>query len=171
VNQENSIKLKLPRAIESDDRFDEIEKLLTKNSRPLWRRGTLAIPHLPFSPALEKALVQAKNIHQVERGLEGIERLLLNEAKGLEATRKKQGAENPNRISRLLILTSDGSERFYRSCESLLIQHADRVLGLRVGASSPVFSKNLFGEDKLSRALLVSDRDSVSQVLVSLAEP
>ena len=169
-NSETAYVLKMPRIIESDPLCDSIEQLLAKNQRPLWRRGTLSVPHLPLSPSLVKALHNAKNIHQIERGLEGIEKILANESKGLDALRKKQGTPNANRISRLLIVSSDGSERFYRQCESILAQHSDRVLGIWIGASAENFTKDMFGAEKISKALLVSDRDSVADVLYSLVE-
>jgi hypothetical protein len=168
VNAADPTERKLPRSLEKDDRYDEIVAILSNNLRPLWRRGQYPVAQVEFTPALEKALIAAKNVQQIERGLDSIERVLASEAKGIEMVRKKTGAENPNRISRLLIFSSDGSERFYRQCESILIQHEGRVLGLRVGASAEVLGKNLFGEEKITRSLLVSDRDSVTAVLLSL---
>lgn len=161
--------LKLPRQVETDPKREAIEKLLASDQRTLWSEGALKVPYVPFSPAFEQALVWVLRSRQVERGLENIEMVLEKEGKGLAALRVRQGTEVSNRISRLLVIADDGSERFFRQCEGILMHHGDRVLGLRVGVPSTRFSEKMFGADKLVKVLLVSEKDAVSRVLLALA--
>jgi hypothetical protein len=161
--------LKLPREIENDPRQSALVQVLENDKRLLWTGGTLPVAQVGFSSAFELSLVDALRGRAVERGLENIDQVLDREAKGLLAGREKQKTPVPNRISRLLIVANDGSERFYRQFEATLKRHADRVLALRVDVPSSRFSEKLFGADKLVKVLLVSDREAVAKVLLSLA--
>ncbi len=161
--------LKLTRVVEADPRHAAIEALLKKDCRPLWEKSFYKVPHIPFLPALESCLRDVHSRKKLERGVEQIERLLSKEQKGLAALKEKQGTEPFNRISRLFIVANDGSERFYRACEKVLLQNSDRLLLLHVDASSDRLAQCILGvSDKPLKALLVSDRDAVSGVLFSL---
>lgn len=162
-------KLKLPRQVETDPRCHAIEALLARDLRPLWSKGTLAVPHMPFLAPFETALLAAQHSRQLERGLEHIDKLLSGEEHGLLALREKQGTPTANRISRVLVISDDGAERFYRSCEAILIRHADRVLGLRVTVPSAQFGQKLFGADSLVKVVLVSEKAAVTHVLLALS--
>lgn len=163
--------MKLPRKLETLPQHEPLQALLSQNLKSLWKEGEIRVPALPFQPQLEKALVQAMTHKQLERGLERIEQVLQAEKKGLDAVQKKQGTAPSHRISRILLMTQDGAERFYRSCEVLLRQHGDRVLGLFLETDSNHLGLRLFGPDKAVKALLVSDKEAVVQVLLSLVEP
>jgi len=65
---------------------------------------------------------------RIVRELEGAQRALSVEQQGLEHVDRKTAVERGRRVSRLLILADDGSERFYREVESLLRRNAPRVL-------------------------------------------
>lgn len=161
--------LKLPRSLEGDARTPDIEASLTRDRRPLWSQGTLDVARVTLSEPLVTALTGARLTRSLERGQEHIEQVLAGESKGLEAARAKQGAPVANRISRLLVMANDGSERFNRHCESTLKRHADRVLGLMVDADSETFSSRVFGEEKLVKVVLVTGREVVAAVLLALA--
>lgn len=160
--------LKLPRKVENDPRHEPIEKLLKQNLRPLWEKITISVPHIQFLPPLEEVLTRALSYKQLERGLEHIDQILNSEKKGLDALRQKQKTAPANRVSRLLLIANDGTERFYRACETTLIRHSDRVLCLHLDVPSARLSRNLFGEAQLVKSLLVSDREAVAHVLFSL---
>ncbi|MBA2322190.1 MAG: hypothetical protein H0V89_13680 [Deltaproteobacteria bacterium] len=160
--------MKLPREIEANPRHAAIAAVLARDARALWSDGTLAVAHVPLDAPLEAALVAASNARQLQRGLERIEQVLEGEQRGLDALHEKQGTAPANRASRLLLAADEGSERFYRLVERLLLRHGDRLLGLRVEASPARLSQAIFGRDLLVKAVLVSDRDGVTSVLRSL---
>ncbi len=161
----------LPRAVESDPRHKAIEMLLKGDCKPLWEKSSLKVALIPLFPSLEACLKALLGRKHVERGLERIEQVLGNEQKGLLALQEKQGGTPSHRVSRLLILSNDGSERFYRSCEKLLLQHKNRVLLLILNEPSTRLAEIFLKEkDKTLKAILVSDRDAVSSALVSLVE-
>lgn len=162
--------LKLPRKLVAHPQHDALEKLLTQDRRPLWENGTIQVVNVEFTPALEDILLKAQQFRQLVHGLERIDQILSSEQKGLLALHEKQGTAPVNRVSRVLLISNDGAERFYRACESTLLHHGDRVLGLYVNADSARMGHKLFGPARSVKALLVSDREAVTHVLLSLLE-
>lgn len=161
--------LKLPRLIESDPRHDALVAMLQAEAKPLWEGGMIPVPHVQFTDDLVAVLKDALNSRQLERGLENIESILGKEQRGLDALAKKQGVPKARRVSRLLIVADDGAERFYRQCETLLLRHPDRLLALRVPVPCAQLAERLFTSEALVKVLLVSEREAVSSVLLSLA--
>lgn len=159
---------KLPRKIEALPEHEALKELLSQDRRLLWENGTLEIPTIHWSASLEQALVKALGFKQLERGLERIEQVLSHEKKGLLALQEKQGVPSANRVSRVLLIANDGAERFYRACESTLLHHQDRVLGLLLDVDSNQLGRQLYGPEKSVKALLVSDKVAAVHVLLSL---
>ncbi len=162
--------MKLPRKLEAHPQLEALESLLCQGLRPLWEKGTIQVPSLSLSLPLEEALSNALRFKHLERGIERIGQVLDIEKKGLLAVQAKQGSAPVNRVSRILLITNDGVERFYRACESTLLQHRDRVLCFYVDTDSARMGLKLFGPEKPVKALLVSDKESVSQVLLALVK-
>lgn len=154
--------------MESDPRLAQLEAQLAHNQQLLWAGGAIKVSQVPVTSEFEKILLSLQGLQQLERGLENIEKILESEKKGLEALNKKQGKQTVYRVSRLLIITEGGSERFNRNCERLLRDHADRLLGLRIDLSDAQLIERLYGSDALTKALLVSHRDAVTRVLWSM---
>ena len=165
-----AFELRLPRKIEADPRRPEVEAALTRDLRPLWEEGRIPVPHLALSDSMRTAILQANGFKQIERGLERIEPFLIREKKGLDELAKKTGQPPAKRISRLLVMTNDGTERFNRACETILFHHGERVLGIRLSLSSAELGQALFGEEKGLKAFLVSDREAATGILLALAD-
>jgi hypothetical protein len=175
MNSSNPLKhftlldLKLTRAVETDPRKKSIDTLLKRDCRPLWEKSTLLVPHVPLTHSLGTCLRTLLIRRQLERGLEHIDRILYNEQKGLLALQEKQATPPSLRVSRLFLVSNDGSERFYRACEKTVLQHRERVLFLCIDEPSSKLTQLFMNEkDMTLKALLVSDRDAVSGVLFSL---
>lgn len=165
------IELKLPRAIEADSRKAQVEVALKRETRKLWEKSSITVSQIELTPALEARLRSLVGRKQIQRGLERIDQLLASEQKGLIALQKKQATSPSHRISRLLVVTNDGSERFYRACEKTLLQNKERTLLLYLNESSGRLADIFIGEKVNNlKAVLISDRDAVSEFLFSLAE-
>ena len=160
---------RLPRRVEEESGAGHLARELAKRARPLWEGGELCVAPADLTPALEAALKSAFSAGQIVRGLEGAERVLVAEARGLRHVDQKTGVERGSRVSRLLLLADDGAERFYRNVESLLRRHAPRVLALRLSADERTFGQLLFGPDQLARLVLIAHKDGTSEVLSALA--
>lgn len=151
----------LPRRIEADARCAAVQAALAAAAAPLWARGTVPVARVPASPAVLAALRAAVRGGEVQRGLEGI-------AEALAAQRRGLLPGHDRRVSRLLVCTADGSERFYRGVERELLAHAPRVLGLVLETSAAELGARLFGDDAVAKAVLVERKDAVAAVLFAL---
>jgi hypothetical protein len=161
--------LNLPRRVAEDPGAARLASELVARSEPLWPGGECPVTRADLTPRLEAALKSAYSGGRIVRGMEGAQRALAVEERGLRHVDRKTGVERGRRISRLLILADDGSERFYRSVESLLRRHCPRVLALRLPIDETAFGRILFGRDEVARLLLVEHKDAVSAVLLALA--
>ena len=162
--------LKLPKCLESEPRLGELTALLEKDMRPLWSQGTLAVPHISFHEPLARSLAFSRRCGKLRGGLDNIQTLLQREEAGLVALRQRGVASEGARISRLILLSNDGSGRFNRACESMLTRYKERLLGCQVNVSSSVFGTRFFGSDAAVKIVMVDHRDNVSKVLLSMIE-
>ena len=162
--------LKLPKDVAADSRHGAICKLLTTNTTPVWDGAELQVPTLPLNQALAAECRRAVTTGLATPGLEAIEEVLASEQKGLDALLEKapKVPQNP-RVSRLLLMSNDGSKRFYRDCESLLVKYDQRLIGCRLDVTGDAFGSVVFGYPKLMRALLFVDKKAVARALLTLA--
>jgi hypothetical protein len=162
--------LKLPRKVEEDPRCEKISEVLKSNLSPLWQNSPYKIAELPLDPRVELALTYAFRSKKLEVGIENVEKILEQQKRGLDALNQKQGTQPALRVSRLLLVANDGSERLFRACESLLTQHGDRLLMIRFDVPSARMGKKIFGPDRGIKVLLVNERDAVESVLLALVD-
>jgi hypothetical protein len=162
--------LRLPKLVEADPRRQELLRILTDHARILWPEGKLRVPMAAFSPALAEALRTAHRAGQLVRSLEGAERRLAAEDRGLGLVDQQSGVLRGARVSRLLVLADDGTERFYRQVEKLLRRHGPRVLALCLNVKAETLGPMLFGPARRAALLLLDHKEAVSAVLLALVE-
>jgi len=161
--------LKLPKDLADDPHHDAIVAALITNAQKLWSNGRVLVPTLPFSPRLTDELKRALAHRQAAQGLELIGDELAREQKGLDALQDKLGgAKQGSRLSRLLFMANDGSERFYRDCDTLLSRYAQRLVGCRLAISGNEMGTALAGEGRVVRAVMVFDKKAASKALLAL---
>lgn len=160
---------RLPRRILDEPGAARLARELAARAEPLWSGGDEWATRVAPTPALEAALRSALAAGRVVRGLEGAERVLADEQRGLEQVDRATGVGRGGRVSRLVVLADDGSARFYRSVAYLLRRHAPRLLALRLELGERELGRLLFGADQVARALLLQHKDAVSAVLRALA--
>lgn len=161
--------IRLPRAVEDDPSAARLSVELAARGQPLWEGGELLIAQAEVSRELTAALKRAYSASQIVRGLDEASRKLAGEERGQKRVDRKTGVTRGGRVSRLLVLADDGAERFYRRVESLLRQHAPRVLAVRLSVDEKALGRLIFGPDQVVRLLLVEHKDAVSAVLLALA--
>jgi hypothetical protein len=160
---------RLPKAVEGEPIAAQLATELAKRARPLWKGGRLRVARAELAPGLETALRSVYSAGQIVRGLEAADRSLKTQARGLARVDRKTGVERGRRVSRLLVLADDGSERFYRNVESLVHLHAPRVLALRLAIDERALGELVFGPDQVARLLLIEHKHAVSALLLELA--
>jgi hypothetical protein len=143
--------------------------MLTAHTRLLWKDGDIEVTIATLSSALETALRNAHNAGHVIQGLESAERRLVLEERGLCLADGKSSVVRGERISRLLVLSDDGAERFYRKVESLLRRYGPRVLAVRLDVDAATLGELIFGQGRLARLLMLEHKEAVSAVLLAMA--
>lgn len=161
--------LRLPKVVEVDPRGAQLLLDLSSHAASLWSGSEMRVPVASMSDALAAALKSAYSASRVVRGMEGAEQTLAAEERGLRIADLQSGAPRGVRVSRLLILASDGAERFYRQVESLLRRHGPRVLAVRVSIDAEALGALLFGPGRRARLLMLEHKDAVAAVLLAMA--
>lgn len=138
-----------------------MEAYLQKNLKLLRPDGTHKAPQLVYDDALRKALKEALRAKHLVQGLEKIGNQLDKEKKGLDLLKNKSGQVSAPRMSRLILLANDGSERFYHDAESILIRHADRAYGCLVLADSETIGKEIAVKAMPAKAFMIDDRKAL----------
>ncbi len=161
--------LKLPKDLVADPRHAAVGELLETNCAPLWESARLSVATVPLTKGLAQVLREALQTGHAAQGLEVITAKLAAEQKGLDAVQEKtpQAPSSP-RVSRLLFVAGDGSKRFYRDTESLLLRHAQRLMVCRIDVPGEELGEALFGTPRLVRSVLVFDKKVVTRALLSL---
>jgi hypothetical protein len=162
--------IRFPKSIESDPRTSRLLGALTDHSRLLWPGGTVKIPEARLNDALKEVLLAAFHAGQVARSLQKADQRLAAEARGQGMADQKSGVPRGQRISRLLILASDGAERFYRQVESLLQRHGPRVMAVRLHADAEQLGGLLYGPGRAARLLMIVHKAAVGAALMALAD-
>jgi hypothetical protein len=160
--------LRLPKAIEADARREALDAAVRQSVRKLWRGGSIEVPSAPWSEAVASALGMAQREGHLVQGLEQAEKKLAQQANGLALADARSGAERGARVSRLLLIGNDGSERFYRQVERLAATHATRLLPVWLDASSKELASVLPRPGGVVRALSIEHKDSVTRLLFAL---
>lgn len=161
---------RLPKLVEADPRIHGLLEGLHSRAERLWPGGVLTVATAARSPAVEAALLLAQHEGRLVRGLEGAQTQLEAEKRGLANADRSRSTPRGERISRLLVLSNDGAERFYRQVEALLRRHGSRVLAIRFEMDAAQLGELLFGSGRVARLVMLERKESVSRVLLALAD-
>jgi hypothetical protein len=93
---------------------------------------------------------------------------LENERRGITNVRARSTAPYGNRISRLLLFSNDGAERFYRHIEQALQENAPRLLGCFVNIDSIALGRLITGRDSMIKIVMAEHKEAVSEILRAL---
>lgn len=156
-------RMKLPKDLEKEEVESAVRAVLEKESIELCSDSNIYIPVLKLNPELRKQIFYAKFIDELIIGYRDIEKTLENELHGLQNVNN-----NSDRVSRLLLVTNDGSPRFYSQLEFLHKNQGGRVLICRLDIDSLLMGNILELKDKQVKAVLLNRKKSVANVLKSL---
>jgi hypothetical protein len=159
---------RLPKTIEADALASLLPGQLLRRARPLWSEAVFHAASLVPGEAVRAALVSANQAGFVVRGLEAAERRLAEEERGL-ALSAQPDRTAAVRISRLLLVTNDGSERFYRNVEGLLRRHGPRLHAIRLEIDEHELGELLYGPGRVTRLVLLEHKNAVASFLLAVA--
>ena len=162
--------LKLPKNIMDHPRRPELEAYFAEREQNLREGSTIRVSRLEKAANLQDALTAAYGIGHLIQGLELIAEKLDREQKGLKIAQERAGQPPPQRLSRLLILANDGSERFYRDAEAILKRHGDRLWCCVIEATAVELGRAFTPKGNPAKALLIDDRNALGLFLSTLAK-
>jgi hypothetical protein len=155
--------MKLPKQLKIDNIEEQVLEALQKNSIPLYENSEMQIPLLKLTPELRQQIFYAKSLDELIFGYETIAKELAGELKGLQNVNNQS-----DRISRLLIISNDGSKRFYREFEFLLNKHGERILLCRLDVDSELMGYILGLGQKQVKAIMINRKNSVVNILKAI---
>jgi hypothetical protein len=161
----NLSEIRFPRQLEADGTAEAIRSVLMARTVKLWPGGELVVARIAMDDPLKKVLRMARLKGRIQYGFETISDRLADESKGIENVRGRGGAPYGDRVSRLLLFSNDGAERFYRHIESLLQAHALRLLGCLLDIDGIALGNVLTGKEIRIKLLMAEHKDAVSEIL------
>ena len=160
--------LRLPRTVESDPRGQDLLPILVKLAQPIRDGSEVSVPVAGYDK-VESALQSVHRSARLVRGLDSAKRTLAAEERGLQMADESSGVKRGGRVSRLLLLSNDGSDGFYRKVETMVMRHAPRVLAIRLEVDADTLGASLFGEGHTTRLVLIQHKEAVAEVLFAFA--
>ncbi len=161
--------MRFPRQLEADGTTGIIRRTLMARTVKLWPGGDLDVSMITMSDPLKKVLQKARLKGQIRCGFEAIFDKLESERRGIANVRERKGAPYGDRISRLLLFSNDGAERFYRHIEHLLQAHAPRLLGCQLDINGSALGNVITGKDRMIKLVMAEHKEVVSEILRTLA--
>ena len=132
--------------------------------------GLPAIPRQRMNRAIGNGLFEARRARRLVRGMEGAESQLASEEAGLRKVALASAEPRRRRISRLLIVSADGSSRFYQQAEKLRLQFENRLEVLLLDCDDETLGGAAFGPGKRTRAMLIDHKDAVIRFLTLILD-
>ncbi|MBW2558130.1 MAG: hypothetical protein JRD69_04735 [Deltaproteobacteria bacterium] len=164
----NISEMRFPRQLEADGSVERIRGELMARTSKLWAGGTIDVPVISLSEPMKTALKNARLQGRIRFGFEPILQKLIGEKKGITAVREQTDTPYGDRISRLLLFSNDGAERFYRHIEPVLEAHAPRLLGCFLDIDGAALGELFTGKGGSIKIIMAEHKDVVADVLRSL---
>jgi hypothetical protein len=159
-----------PRVLLAEGRGERLARWWRSAQAREVEAGRPGLARSPADPRLLSVLGDAWRARRLERGLEGAQAALAAEEAGLRAAVATRPVARGTRISRLLVVSGDGSPRFYREVEKLRTAHASRLEVLMLDCDEVVLGEAVFGRGRRARAVLLDHKEAVARLLVELDE-
>jgi hypothetical protein len=163
--------MRFPRQLEADDSAEMIRRALMAHTTRLWPGSTMDIPVIALSEPLKTALRKARRQGRIRLGSDPIFEKLTSEKIGIANVRSLTDAPYGDRLSRLLLFSNDGSERFYRRIEQALKAHAPRLIGCLVNIDGGALGHLMTGKEGVIKIVMAEHKDVVSAILRALVDP
>jgi len=160
--------MRFPRQLEADGSAESIRGELMARTSKLWVGSEIDVPVISLSEPMKTALKQARLRGRIRFGFEPILQKLAGEKKGITNVREQADAPYGDRISRLLLFSNDGAERFYRHIEQILEAHTPRLLGCLLDIDGTALGELFTGKGSIIKIIMAEHKDVVSNVLRSL---
>jgi len=157
---------KFPRAVEDSSSAQAVRDMFSAaQSQP-----GHGLPQAKLDSEVRTTLQRALRTGRLKRGFETTLGILANERRGLAKLQNKTGKTQAARVSRLILTSSDCSQRLLREIGDALQHNAPRVLALSLLADSATLGSLLYGADTRVKVLLLDHKDAVAEMLIAGAQ-
>ncbi len=160
--------MRFPRQLEAEGSAEIIRGELMAHTSKLWDRSEIDVPVITLNEPMKTVLQQARLQGRLRYGFEAIFKKLAGEKKGITNVREQTDAPYGERISRLLLFSNDGAERFYRHIEQVMEAHAPRLLGCLLNIDGSALGQLCMGKEAVIKIIMAEHKDVVSDVLRAL---
>ena len=160
--------LRLPKNVQNHPHLAQLEAHFSDSVRPIKPDSAVLVSHWAFDATLRATLKIVYGTGHLIQGLELITETLNKEQRGLRAAQEKAGLPPPQRMSRLMLLSNDGTDRFYKDAETLLRHHGDRLWACVVDVGAAELGLAFTPKGNPAKALMIDDRDALGLFLASL---
>lgn len=165
----NLLQMRLPRQLEADGADEIIRRQLAAHTTKLWARSAVDVPVIALTDPLKKALQTARLQGRIRYGIDPIFAKLAGEKKGI-ANIRERGDAYGDRISRLLLFSNDGAERFYRRIEQAIEAHTPRLLGCLLDIDGDALGRLITGKEGIIKIMMAEHKDVVAGILRAVVE-
>ena len=173
TNEEPSMnisEMRFPRQLEADGSDTAIRRALMAKTTKLWPDSRFAVPVIELCESLKKALKTARLQGRIRCGAEAIFEKLAAEKTGIAQVKSQSPAPYGDRVSRLLLFSNDGAERFYRNIEQTILTHSPRLLGCLLDIDGEALGQLITGREGIIKIVMAEHKDVVSAILRALVE-
>jgi len=160
----------MPRVLIAEGRAEAFARDWAARVEQATATGLPAFPRYPLGPAIGEGLFEARRAGRLVRGLEGAESALETQELGLAKAPATRPDSNRRRVSRLLVVSADGSARFYRGVERLLARFHVRLEVVLLECDEVELGSAAFGDGRHARALMIDHKEAVVRFLTLLHE-
>ena len=159
----------MPRTLIAMGLADAIASDWAARARAAVERAEPPFPRYDLDEAMSETLFEVRRAGRVVRGLEDSVTALAREEAGLSRAEATKTDSGHPRISRLLVVSSDGSPRFFRQVEQLKERYVHRLEVVLLEVDEHAFGEAVYGPGKRVRAILLNQKDAVIHFLEHIA--
>jgi hypothetical protein len=161
--------LKLPKDVLAHANVAQLDLFFGASQKPIRPKGGATVTFCSLDDALSSALRVTSGTGHLVQGLEMITKQLDKELKGLRAVQEKTRQVESQRMSRLLFVSNDGSERYYHDVDSLVKKHGNRLWCCRIEATAVELGERYTQKGQPTKTLMIDDRKALGLFLSTLA--
>jgi hypothetical protein len=103
-------------------------------------------------------------------GMEKIQKSLSQQSSGFQTLERRGVGSSPKEIVRLMLVSNDGSPRFYRTAERLIKEHEPWLALAVLNVDARELGRQFFGPEASVKALLLDHKEWVCRFLESWLE-
>lgn len=162
--------LRMPKDVADHPRREALESYFTTGARPIREGSRILVSVWSWDERIKKAIGVAAGAGHLQQGLEQIREVLEKEEKGLKAVQAKTGQAPAQRLSRLVLVSNDGTERFARDLEELLFHNTDRAHAVVLDVTAEVLGQMCTTKGRPVKALMIGERAALGWFLRNLAD-